>query len=70
VAEPIEEILSDVLYGGGIAWEEIVHGKWCSFGPEPNIAIVFPNIAHDYWENYRLTGEFHVRPAKAPKLKM
>jgi hypothetical protein len=33
----------------------------------PKIEVSFPNIAHSYWENFRLTGEFHVRQAKAPK---
>jgi hypothetical protein len=32
-----------------------------------NFICCFPNIAHHYWENFRLTGEFHVRQAKAPR---
>ena len=35
--------------------------------PERSRIIVplwFPNIAHNYWENYRLTGEFYVRSSK------
>ena len=28
----------------------------------PTIDLTFPNVAHDYWENYRLTGEYNVRP--------
>jgi hypothetical protein len=27
------------------------------------IDLTFPNIAHDYWDNYRLTGEYYVRPS-------
>ena len=30
-------------------------------------AFAYPNIAHSYWENFHLTGEFYVRQAKAPK---
>ena len=25
------------------------------------VPLTFPNIAHDYWENYRLTSEYYIR---------
>jgi hypothetical protein len=28
------------------------------------VPLSFPNIAHDYWDNYRLTKEFYIRPDK------
>jgi hypothetical protein len=36
-------------------------------GLPPKFIVAFPNIAHSYWDNFRLTGEFHVRQAKAPR---
>jgi site-specific DNA recombinase len=35
---------------------------------QKTVMFSFPNIAHNYWDHYRLTGEFYVRPAKAPRL--
>ena len=32
------------------------------------IELVFPNIAHGYWDHFKRTGEFYVRPAKPPRL--
>jgi hypothetical protein len=30
-------------------------------GPPIVIPLSFPNLSHDYWENYKLTGEYHVK---------
>ena len=32
--------------------------------PTTVVPLTFPNIAHHFWENYRLTGEYHIRPSK------
>jgi hypothetical protein len=32
------------------------------------LILSFPNIAHDYWDHYRLTGEYYVHSARAPRL--
>ena len=31
---------------------------------EIHLTFNFPNIAHSYWENYRLTGEYYVAGPK------
>ena len=28
------------------------------------VAITYPNIAHNFWDNYRLTGQYHLRQSK------
>jgi hypothetical protein len=28
----------------------------------PTLRVKVPNIAHDYWDHVRLTGEYNVRP--------
>ena len=33
-------------------------------GVSKTIVFSFPNIAHNYWDNFRLTREFYVRPAE------
>ena len=33
-------------------------------GNSKTIIFSFPNIAHNYWDNFRLTREFYVRPAE------
>jgi hypothetical protein len=37
---------------------------WSKLATPPTVTLTFPNIAHKYWDNYRLTKEFYVRPAK------
>ena len=32
------------------------------------VTLSFPNIAHDYWDHFRLTGDYYIRPARAPHL--
>jgi hypothetical protein len=32
--------------------------------------LTYPNIAHDYWDHFRLTGDAQVRRAKAPSIGM
>ncbi len=39
-----------------------------NFPSNPRFIVSFPNIAHNYWENYHRTGEFYVHLAKAPRL--
>ena len=29
----------------------------------PTLNLLLANIAHDYWENYRLTGDYNLRPS-------
>jgi hypothetical protein len=36
-------------------------------GSFPIMDFQFLNLAHNYWDNFRLTGEFHVRQAKPPR---
>ena len=36
---------------------------WSGSSRPPTIDITIPNIAHDYWQNYRLTGDYNVRPS-------
>ena len=34
-------------------------------GPPIVIPLSFPNLSHNYWENYDLTGEYHVKRLEA-----
>jgi hypothetical protein len=34
-------------------------------GPPNVIPLTFPNLSHSYWENYSLTGEYHVKRLEA-----
>ena len=42
-------------------------GGFCNGGDFKNlrtIAIDFPNVAHSYWDNFRLTGEYYIKPTR------
>jgi hypothetical protein len=28
------------------------------------IPLDFPNVAHSYWDNFRLTGEYYIKPTR------
>jgi hypothetical protein len=32
--------------------------------PKTLVPFSFPNIAHNVWDNYRLTGQYHLRQSK------
>jgi len=35
-----------------------------SFESRRTVPLPFPNITHGFWDNYRLTKEYYVQPAK------
>jgi hypothetical protein len=44
-------------------FETTINGGFSEI-PKTVVPLTFPNIAHHFWENYRLTGEYHIRPSK------
>ena len=52
-------------FGKSGPFGQFVSGNWSGgFLLSRTVPLSFPNIAHDYWDNYRLTKEFYIRPDK------
>jgi hypothetical protein len=63
VCPPENERRPGPLLGTDPHFQFATEKMWSGSSRPPTIDITIPNIAHDYWQNYRLTGDYNVRPS-------